>query len=82
MVFSEDWTLLISCGYDRTVCLWSLNQSRDGGGNTTVMETKHKDIVSCLAFFPDNNQIFSGSWDKKVFIHDTQTLVVIKLVFS
>ena len=41
------------------------------------METKHQDQVRCFAFSPDNNRIFSGSDDNKIFIHDTHTLVVI-----
>ena len=72
MGFSEDGTLLVSGGTDKTVRLWSLNQGRRVN-SSCVMETKHERAVSCLAMSPDNNQIFSGGFDSKIYIHDVQT---------
>ena len=72
MEFSDDGTLLVSGGKDKTVRLWSLNQGR-GELNSTIMKTKHEDIVTCLALSPDIQHIFSGGWQKKVLIHDTRS---------
>ena len=72
MKFSDDGSLLVSGGLDKTVRLWSLNQGRDQW-NSMVMEAKHSHQVTCLAFSPDNCRIFSGGHDNKVFIHDTNT---------
>ena len=74
MEFSEDGALLGTGGRDKTVRLWSLNQGL-GEWNSTEMEMKHDDGVSCLTFSPDNQRIFSGSFDKKISIHDTNTQV-------
>ena len=70
--FSENGTHLISGSDDKTVRLWSINQSRNEW-NSTEMETKHQNSVVCLAFSPDNNRIFTGGADKKVFIHDVRS---------
>ena len=70
--FSDDGTQLISAGADKTVRLWSFNQDR-GEWNSTAVETKHEDTICCLAFSPDNQRIFSGGFDKKIFIHDINT---------
>ena len=72
MEFSDDGTLLISGGGDKTVRLWSINQGRDEW-NSTEVETKHDGFVRCLAFSLDNQRIFSGGLNKKILIHDTQT---------
>ena len=72
MEFSEDGTLLVSGGVDKTVRLWSLNQYRNEW-NSAEIETKHKGSVYCLAISPDNQRIFSGGSDKKVLIHDTNS---------
>ena len=74
MEFSDDGSHSVSGGGDATVRLWSLNQGWDGA-NSTVMTTKHMFAISCLAFSPYNNCIFSGACDKKIFIHDTSTSV-------
>ena len=70
--FSDDGTLLVSGGVDKTVRLWSLNQGH-GGWNSAKMETTHEGAVRCLAFSPDNRRIFSGGYDKKVLIHDVRS---------
>ena len=72
MEFSDDGNFLISGGGDNTVLLWSLNRGNDQF-HLTSMETKHDEFVSCLAFSSDSLRIFSGGWDKKVFVHDTNT---------
>ena len=75
MEFSDDGTLLVSGGRDKTVRLWSLNQGRDGEWNSTAKETMHTHNINCLVISPDNRRIFSGGYDKKVLVHDTNTLV-------
>ena len=72
MEFSDDGTLLVAGGKDKTVRLWYLNQGH-GERNSTEMEAKHELNVTCLAFSPDNHRIFSGGLDKKVLIHDTRS---------
>ena len=73
MKFSDDGNLLVSGGGDETVRLWSINEGC-GEWNSTKLETKHDDVVLCLAFSPDNRRISSGVHDTKVLIHDTNTL--------
>ena len=70
--FSEDGTLLISGGADKSIRLWSVNQSLTRG-ISSIMETKHQSPVTSLAFSPDNKRIFSGGNDSKIFIHDART---------
>ena len=74
MEFSDDGTFLVSGGDDKTVLVWSLDQ---GGWISTEMKAKHENEVMCLAISPDNRRIFSGGYDKKVLVHDTNTFVAV-----
>ena len=73
MEFSEDGSLLVSGGVDKSVRLWSIGiQTLDDDQPSKKMEKNHSAVVLCLAVSSDNRRIFSGGMDSFVFIHDTQ----------
>ena len=69
--FSKDGTLLASGGTDKIVRLWPIGNSATIA--PTEMKTKHESAISSLAIYSENNRLFSGAADGKIFIHDIQT---------
>lgn len=61
--FSPDGTKIVSCGDDKTICLWD--------ANTGVQITKlfgHTDRVNSVSFSSDGTKIVSGSLDGMICI--------------
>ena len=76
--FSKDGNLLASGGRDTIIRLWPItNLISINDGETSIipieMEKRHGKSICCLAFSPDNNQIFSGCADENIFIHNVET---------
>ena len=71
--FSEDGSYFLSGGCDGRVLLWSakgLLGSKRGLWSNKI-SSEHGASVLCLAMSSDNQKIFSGGDDLKLFIHDT-----------
>ena len=71
--FSEDGSYFLSGGCDCRVLLWSakgLLGSKRGLWSNKI-SSEHGASVLCLAMSSDNQKIFSGGDDLKLFIHDT-----------
>lgn len=75
--FSDDGSFFVSGGADGRVLLWSTDSALSPKCNpkATAMDARHNpggDILG-LSISPDNNRIFSGADDDKLFVHDAKT---------
>lgn len=67
--FSPDGRLIASCGYDRLVKIWSVQQ-----GGALVQELKdHSDAVYAVAFNKDGTMLASAGADRAIKVWDTRT---------
>jgi len=77
--FSDDGTFLATGGYDDIVRLWRFSRKGEAGsGRNSIiapirMETRYESLVYGLAFAPDNRRLFTGGYDRKIFIHNVET---------
>lgn len=75
MEFSDDGSWLVSGDDDGQVLLWPTNKALDDLWTPipTEMDTEHDDGILCLAVSPNNDQIFSCGYVKKLLINDVKT---------
>lgn len=59
--------LLASCGEDRRVYLYDLNQNRQ------ILKLYANDVLTSVAISPDNCFVVAGSFDKSAWVWDIET---------
>lgn len=69
--FSDDGSILVSCGADKRILLWRVNDClKDGQPKPTELEKK---LVNCLTINPDSSRIFLCASNGEIVIRDIET---------
>ncbi len=83
VAFNPDGTWLATGGYRGVVELWSIKAKMDGETAFAAATFKHKievskEVIAAVAFSPDGRLLAVGSWDKKVYLYDTESRKLLK----
>nr|CAD7451853.1 unnamed protein product [Timema tahoe] len=62
-----------SCGDDRRVLIWDVEQAITGAGQPHAMNTQHISNIFCLGFDSTRKKVFSAGNDDQVIAHDIET---------
>ncbi len=68
-VFFAGGKRLATCSHDQSIRLWDVTTGMSDG----TITTSHEERIYALAITPDDKQIISGSWDRRVKIHSAVT---------
>lgn len=70
LVFSDDGNLLAAINGEKTITIWETATGREV---QTIAAAAHSQEIRCLALFPDNLRVISGSFDKTAVVWDIAT---------